>query len=193
MSVAPEVAVLLDRLRNHSMTTYQHSCNVGNLACALAEGLGLQQEEVNIITVGGLLHDIGKARVRAAILHKAARLTAGEWEVMRRHPEFGVQILSGNEKFEVLEPLVAYHHERWDGQGYYGLGGSDIPLGARIIALADAFDAMTSCRAYQYSKNLLDGIQELAAGAGKQFDPRLVQLFFDIMPAILKRNSRRAS
>ncbi|WP_406677850.1 HD-GYP domain-containing protein [Moorella sp. ACPs] len=192
MSVAPEVAGLLDRLRKHSMTTYQHSCNVGNLVCALAEGLGLHQEEVNIITLGGLLHDIGKTQVRAAILHKAARLTAPEWEVMRRHPEFGVQILAGNEKFGVLEPLVAYHHERWDGQGYYGLGGNDIPLGARIIALADAFDAMTSCRAYQYSKNLLDGIQELAAGAGKQFDPRLVQLFFDVMPAILKRNSRRA-
>nr|WP_277998935.1 HD-GYP domain-containing protein [Moorella sulfitireducens] len=190
--MAPEVAGLLDRLRKHSMTTYQHSCNVGNLACALAEGLGLHQEEVNIITVGGLLHDIGKARVRANILHKAARLTTQEWEVMRRHPEFGVQLLAANDKFEILEPLVAYHHERWDGGGYYGLQGDEIPLGARIIALADAFDAMTSCRAYQYSKNLLDGIQELVAGSGKQFDPRLVQLFFDIMPSILKRNSRRA-
>ncbi|MEW8958415.1 MAG: HD-GYP domain-containing protein [Moorella sp. (in: firmicutes)] len=192
MSLAPEVAVLLERLRKHSMTTYQHSCNVGNLAGVLAEGLGLHQEEVNIITLGGLLHDIGKVRVCAAILHKAARLSDHEWEVMRRHPEFGVEILSAQEGFEVLEPLVAYHHERWDGKGYYGLQGSDIPLGARIISLADAFDAMTSSRAYQYSKNLLDGINELVDGSGKQFDPRLVQLFFDIMPAILKRNSRRA-
>lgn len=193
MSVAPEVGVLLDRLCKHSMTTYQHSCNVGNLARALAEGLGLQQEEVTIITVGGLLHDIGKARIRTAILHKAARLTATEWEIMRRHPEFGVQILGNSEKFEVIEPLIAYHHERWDGQGYYGLADQDIPLGARIIALSDAFDAMTSSRAYQYSKNLQAGIQELAEGAGKQFDPRLVELFFDVMPAILKRNSHRAS
>lgn len=193
MSVAPEAAALLERLRSHSMTTYQHSCNVGNLASALAEGLGMQQDEVNVITLGGLLHDIGKVRVRTSILHKAARLTPGEWEVMRRHPDFGVQILASLEKFDIIEPLVAYHHERWDGKGYYGLESHDIPLGARIIALADAFDAMTSSRAYQYSKNLQDGIQELATGAGKQFDPRLVELFFDIMPAVLKRNSRRAS
>ncbi|MDN5361721.1 MAG: hypothetical protein PWP70_768 [Moorella sp. (in: firmicutes)] len=193
MMVASEAAVLLERLRNHSMTTYQHSCNVGSLAGALAEGLGLQQDEVNIIAMGGLLHDIGKARVRAAILHKAARLSPEEWEVMRRHPDFGVQILADKEEFEVIQPLVAYHHERWDGHGYHGLGTEDIPLGARIITLSDAFDAMTSSRAYQYSKNLQAGIQELAAGAGKQFDPRLVELFFEIMPDVLKRNSRRAS
>ena len=193
MSVVSEAGVLLERLRKHSMATYQHSCNVGNLACALAEGLGLQEEEVTIITAGGLLHDIGKARIRTTILHKAARLTATEWEVMRRHPEFGVHILACSEKFEVLEPIVAYHHERWDGGGYYNLANQDIPLGARIIALADAFDAMTSSRAYQYSKNLQAGIQELAEGAGKQFDPRLVELFFDVMPAVLKRNNHRAS
>lgn len=193
MSVAPEAAALLERLRNHSMTTYQHSCNVGNLAGALAEGLGLQRDEVIIIALGGLLHDIGKARVRTAILHKAARLTPAEWEVMRRHPDFGVQILDASGMFDVIQPLVAYHHERWDGRGYHGLGAEDIPLGARIIALADAFDAMTSSRAYQYSKNMQAGIQELAAGSGKQFDPRLVELFFDIMPEVLKRNSRRAS
>ncbi|MDN5344223.1 MAG: hypothetical protein PWQ18_334 [Clostridia bacterium] len=193
MSVAPEVGVLLDRLRKHRLTTYQHSCNVGNLARALAEGLGLQQDEVTIITLGGLLHDIGKARIRTSILHKAARLTTAEWEVMRRHPEFGVQILANNNNLEVIAPLVAYHHERWDGCGYYGLTNNEIPLGARIIALADSFDAMTSSRAYQYSKNLQSGIQELAEGAGKQFDPRLVELFFDVMPAVLKRNSHRAS
>jgi len=193
VSMAPEVAALLERLRVHSMVTYQHCRNVGNLSYALAQGMGLQQEEVAIIALGGLLHDIGKVCIRATILHKAAQLTATEWEVMRRHPEFGSQILNTYNNFDVLEPLVSYHHERWDGQGYYGLAGNDIPLGARIISLADAFDAMTSSRAYQYCKNLLDGIQELETGIGKQFDPRLVELFFDVMPGILKRKCQQAS
>lgn len=150
-------------------------------------------KETALIALAGLLHDIGKIRVRPSILHKAAKLTPDEWEIMRRHPDFGVEILAAQAKLKVICPLVCHHHERWDGKGYHGLAGDEIPLGSRIIALADAFDAMTSSRAYQYSKNLRDGIRELEQGAGTQFDPRLVELFFEIMPKILKRNSHQAS
>lgn len=188
-----EINVLLEKLRFHSMSTYQHCRNVSNLCWALGLGLGLQNKEVALIALAGLLHDIGKMRVKPFILHKAARLTADEWEIMRKHPEYGVEILAAKAKLKVLCPLVCHHHERWDGKGYHGLSGEEIPLGARIIALADAFDAMTSSRAYQYSKNMRDGIRELEQGAGTQFDPRLVELFFEIMPEILKRNSYQAS
>lgn len=188
MSLAPEVAVLLDRLRAHSMTTYRHCRNVGNICYTMAEGLGLQKEEVSIITAGGLLHDIGKARIRTTILHKAAQLSEYEWDIMKKHTDYGVQVLESNASFEVLIPLIAYHHERWDGTGYNGLAGEEIPLGARVISLADAFDAMTSSRCYKYSKNMHDGVNELAKEVGKQFDPRLVELFFDILPDIVKRN-----
>ncbi|GFN22630.1 HD-GYP domain-containing protein [Thermanaeromonas sp. C210] len=188
----PEVAVLLRRLRRHSASTYQHCYNVSNLCRALGIGLGLHGQEVASIALAGLLHDIGKMRIRPSILHKAARLTPQEWEIMRRHPDFGVEIVSTRARLQVLCPLITYHHERWDGKGYHGLGGEEIPLGARIIALADAFDAMTSSRAYKYSKDLRDGIRELEEGAGTQFDPRLVKVFFEIMPEILKRNSHQA-
>ncbi|MGI9952969.1 HD-GYP domain-containing protein [Moorellaceae bacterium AZ2] len=189
----PEIAVLLKKLRLHSTSTYQHCRNVSNLCWALGAGLGLQYKEVALIALAGLLHDIGKMRVKSSILHKAAQLTPQEWEIMRRHPDFGVEIIATRAKLKVLCPLISHHHERWDGKGYHGLVGEEIPLGARIITLADAFDAMTSSRAYQYSKNLRDGIRELEEGAGTQFDPRLVKLFFEIMPEILKRNSHQAS
>ncbi|MDN5347238.1 MAG: hypothetical protein PWP65_802 [Clostridia bacterium] len=188
-----EVTPLLDKLRTHSLVTYRHSCNVEKLTRSLAAGLGLQEQEIEVISTAGLLHDIGKTRIRPSILHKAASLTREEWEIMRLHPEYGIEILSCNDRFEAILPCVAYHHERWDGGGYHGLSAEEIPLGARIIALADAFEAMTSSRAYQYSKNLRRAIQELEEGAGKQFDPRLVQLFYEIAPSVIKSNCYQAS
>ncbi|HEX5503662.1 MAG TPA: diguanylate cyclase [Thermomicrobiales bacterium] len=158
--------------------TEGHSRHVAALAVQLARAAGLPREAVEQIHVGGLLHDIGKIGIPEAILNKPGRLTDDEWPLMRSHPDIGARILAPIAALGGVIPLVRHHHERWDGQGYpLRLEGEHIPVGARIIAICDAYDTMVSDRPYRHGLGHAAAVARLRAAAGAQFDPRLVDLF----------------
>jgi putative nucleotidyltransferase with HDIG domain len=157
---------------------YRHSLRVQSLAISLASALNLPKGEVLRIGLAAFFHDIGKMGINNTILHKASGLTRQEFEIIKGHPGYGAKMLS---RFEILRnvvPLVYHHHESWDGMGYPdGLYGEAIPLGARIVAIADAFEAMTSHRSYQHRRTSVQAMEELCESAGTQFDAQLVRLF----------------
>jgi HD-GYP domain-containing protein (c-di-GMP phosphodiesterase class II) len=146
----------------------------------MGEALGLYESEIQELKTVGLLHDIGKIAVDENILNKPGKLTEDEREEINKHPEIGYRILSSvNDMSEMAEYVLA-HHERWDGGGYpKGLKGEEIPLQARIMAVADTFDAMTSERAYRGALPAEVALDELRRNAGTQFDPELVNLFIE--------------
>lgn len=157
---------------------YRHSLRVQSLALALTSRLDLPQDEVLTIGLAAFFHDIGKMAINDALLSKAARLTHQEFEVVKRHAAYGAKMLSQFKMLKNVVPSVYHHHERWDGRGYPdGIGGDAIPLGARIVAIVDAFEAMTSRRNYQDRRTALEALEELRRCAGTQFDAQLVRLF----------------
>ncbi|MGE5559880.1 MAG: diguanylate cyclase [Chloroflexota bacterium] len=162
--------------------TYGHSTRVERLATELARAMRLPQEEVLTIQRAALLHDIGKVGISEQILHKRAPLQPDEWDAIKKHPAIGAQIIRGVSFLEAVIPLVYHHQERFDGSGYpAGLRGDNIPLGARIIALADAYEAMTSDRPYRAAKPAREALAELRRCAGSQFDPALVEAFVPLI------------
>lgn len=170
--------------------TEGHSRQVSDLCVALARHIGLSEESVETIRIGGLLHDVGKIGIPESILHKPRRLTVEERAIMRAHPAIGARILAPIAALDAVIPLVRYHHERWDGQGYpEHLAGEAIPIGARIIAICDAYDTMVSDRPYRRVLGHDGAIRELIEGAGTQFDPQLVEAF--VTMASPRSGSRR--
>ncbi|MEO5616572.1 MAG: HD-GYP domain-containing protein [Candidatus Eisenbacteria bacterium] len=158
--------------------TENHSRRVATFAVEMARSLGLPENEVENIRVGAYLHDIGKVDISTDVLRKAAGLTPEEMEEMRRHVDVGermVRSMGGILKHVI--PMVAYHHERWDGTGYKGLMGEDIPLGARLIAVADTYDAIVMDRAYRKGRTPRQAMKIIREASGSQFDPRVVELF----------------
>jgi len=167
----------------------RHSETVGRYAEMMARELGLAESRVKRVKLGGVLHDIGKVGVADAILRKPGKLDADEWLAIKRHPELGSQILETPALTDVRR-WVGAHHERIDGQGYpRGIDGAHIPLEARILAVADAFEAMTADRSYRLSIGARAAREELERGSGTQFDARVVQALFDV----LDRDSVRAA
>jgi diguanylate cyclase (GGDEF)-like protein len=168
--------LLLAVLDQHAPDLRAHSDWVSDLARSVAQRLGLSRERVDEVVLAADLHDIGKAVVPRGILEKPGPLDMGEWEVMRRHTAVGEAILAAAPALRGVAGLVRATHERMDGTGYPdGLVGENIPLGARIVAVCDAFDAMTSDRAYRPAMSRQAAIAELEAGAGTQFDPAVVE------------------
>ena len=160
-----------------------HSKKVGEYAAALGEALGLKPLELNRLETCALLHDIGKIGISGDILNKSGKLTAEEWEVVKTHPQLGAAIASRTRQLVPCLAGILYHHERYDGGGYpSGLKGEDIPLEARILAIADAFAAMTIERPFRDALSQESALEEIKRGAGKQFDPRLVEVFLAIVP-----------
>ena len=165
-------------LETRDRETHGHSERVVSFSLRLGRELGLNNEQLRALEFGSLLHDIGKIGVPDAILHKPAALTDEEWVRMRRHPILGQQILRGIEFLEGATRVVGQHHEKWDGSGYpLGLRGEEIDLNARIFAVADAFDAITSDRVYRAGKPYEVAAAELDLFAGRQFDPNVVAAF----------------
>ncbi len=159
--------------------TRGHSERVSLLGVALAKELGMNEQEINMIRVAGLFHDIGKVGVPDAILLKNGSLTKEEFEQIKNHPIEGERILASYAPFKNTLPIVRGHHERYDGKGYPdGIAGEDIDLGARIIAVADSFDAMISNRTYRAGLGLDKTLAEITAGRGTQFDPKIVDILF---------------
>ena len=169
----------------HDGDTSAHSMRMVHMAKETARALGSSEDEVRLVRLAALLHDIGKVGIPNEILHKPGPLTEDEWSVMRRHPKIGRQILGqAGGKFELLSHIVVAHHERWDGKGYpYGLSGEAIPLGARILAVADSFDAMTSDRPYRKALPVPEARHELQRCSGNQYDPRVVTAFLHVLDA----------
>jgi len=170
---------LVRALDRRDRRTAEHSRTVGRYAAETARQLGLSGDRVKRVRLAGILHDIGKIRLADSILNKAGPLSAAEWIEVRRHPEVGAAILAGVE-FEDIRQWMLAHHERPDGQGYpLGLSGEQIPLEARILAVADAYEAMTSDRVYRPALAPEDARCELRRGAGTQFDPQIVEAFLE--------------
>jgi putative nucleotidyltransferase with HDIG domain len=182
------IASLANAIDAKSPWTKGHSERVMHLAGAIAEELGLDEETVERVRFGGLLHDIGKIGVIEAVLEKPAQLSDDEFPPLRLHPEKGVAILAPIEQMQAVLPGILHHHERYDGNGYpAGLKGEKIPLEARIITVADAFDAMISERPYKEGYTLQSALAELRKCAGSQFDPRVVACFTAYMERKLQR------
>jgi putative nucleotidyltransferase with HDIG domain len=170
------LASLSNALEAKDAVTSQHTEEVVRLAVAVAAELDLDLHAVQSVELGAVLHDIGKVRVPEAILNKPGPLTDEEWEVMRTHPEVGEQILRPIQSLQAILPIVRHHHERWDGTGYPdALAGRAIPLGARIVAVCDAYRAMTEDRPYRTALSEAEARSELERGAGGQFDAECVQ------------------
>jgi diguanylate cyclase (GGDEF)-like protein/putative nucleotidyltransferase with HDIG domain len=166
----------------------RHSETVGRYAAMMAQGLGLSQQRVERVRLAGMLHDVGKVGVPDNILNKPGKLTEDEYRTIMRHPELGAQILE-HPSLDDLREWVAAHHERPDGRGYpRGLSGELVPLEARILAVADAYEAMTSDRAYRSSIGPVAAREELERCTGTQFDARVV----DALLTVLEREAARA-
>ena len=162
--------------------THGHGQALGQLLTTAAQCLGLDAQTTSILLAGAELHDVGKIGVPDHILRKPGPLTADEYAVMKRHPETGKDIVAAALELEELVPAILCHHERWDGQGYpRGLRGTEIPLVARLIAIADAYHAMISDRPYRKALTRAAAIGELRKNAGTQFDPGLVKVFLQAL------------
>ena len=162
--------------------TRGHSDRVSEYSVLLGRKLGLSDQDVNTLKIGGLFHDIGKIGVPDSILLKNSKLTDDEYSEIKNHPTIGAHILSNATIFKDVLPVVKHHHERYDGNGYPGkLKGEEIPLVARIAAVADSFDAMTSRRTYRDSMDLDFVKTEIERCKGTQFDPSCADAFLDIL------------
>ena len=172
------IASLSNALEAKDGDTTEHAQEVAALAVAVARRLGRDEDELRMIELAALLHDIGKIRIPEAILNKPAPLTADEWEVVRSHPLAGERILAPIEALVDVVPIVRSTHERWDGGGYpLRLAGDAIPVGARIVAVCDAYRAIVEPRPYRPARSAEAALAELRACAGTQFDPACVEAF----------------
>jgi HD-GYP domain-containing protein (c-di-GMP phosphodiesterase class II) len=164
--------------------TCGHSDRVSEYAVKIGKALKLPQADIDLLKESGIFHDVGKIGISDNILNKTGKLTTKEYNEVKKHPERGVLILSAVSMFEKIVPIVLHHHERYDGKGYpKGLMGKEIPYLARVLAIADAFDAMTTNRIYQPKLKLEDAIEELIKGSGTQFDPILVEVLIKLIEA----------
>lgn len=162
--------------------TFNHSNNVSEYATALAGAIGLDSEHVEIIRQAGLLHDIGKIGIPEAILTKNSRLTDEEYEIMKQHVERSIAMIRHLPSLDYVIPAAIGHHERWDGKGYpRGISGEVIPIGARCLCIADAFDAMTTTRSYRNAMSTKQALDEIRRNLGTQFDPKLGMTFIQLV------------
>ncbi len=176
------VNVVMNALFEKSAREKGHSLRVGKISAHIATRLGMVSSDVNRIKTAGYLHDIGKIGIPDHILNKEGKLNEEEWKIMKSHVGRSYRILQNSGEFANLGEIVYSHHERWDGTGYpRGLKGERIPFEARILALADAFDAMTSNRTYHQKRTNEEAIDEIKHCSGKQFDPKLATIFIDIV------------
>ena len=172
------IDLIMNALFEKSKREAIHSDRVSGVCRAIASKMGLDESIVNRLRTAGLVHDIGKIGIDEYILNKPGRLSDDERKEIERHPEAGWRILNATNEFSELAQSVLYHHERWDGSGYpQGLKGEEIPMEARIIAVADAYDAMTGERSYKNKISPKEAMEELRRCAGTQFDAAVVDAF----------------
>ena len=174
------IETFTDLMWGHGEWLAEHGSRVARLATSIGERLGMHSEELRRLHVAAHLHDIGKIRVDSSLVNKPGPLTPLEWDQMRRHPAEGLFLLDGLVHPDIAR-TVLFHHERFDGLGYpYGLSGSAIPLLARVLFVADAFDAITNERPYEPALSVDAAISELIRCSGTQFDPEVVDATIEL-------------
>jgi putative two-component system response regulator len=170
-------------LRDHY--TRGHVERVMQIAMMIARQMGWTPAQLKPLQYGAILHDIGKIHVRESILYKAGPLDKDEWGEMKLHAAIGAELLDSVPYLSAVIPIIRYHHERWDGKGYpEGLAREEIPIGARIVAVADAYDAMTTARVYQQASSTHQAIDEIRASSGTRYDPNVVKAFLHVWDQI---------
>ena len=179
-------SILVEAVTPKDGFTSEHASHVARLSQLVGVELSLNVEEIEMLVVGALLHDLGKLAVSNAILEKPGPLTEEEWAVVKRHSDVGARMIEPIEVLSGVVPVVRHHHERYDGTGYPGgLEGEEIPLAARIVAAVDAFDVMLRGRPYRQRHTQAEALEQLSCEAGHQFDPLVVEAL------ILVRESER--
>jgi putative two-component system response regulator len=172
------VKVLAEAIDAKDPYTRGHSERVGRMSLGIANHLGFAEEKLEVLEYGALLHDIGKIGIKDEVLQKPGALSTEEYQYIQEHPLIGAKIVEGIDFFKDKIPMIRHHHEHFNGSGYPdGLIGEDIPLEARIITIPDAFDAMTSPRPHRKALPLQDVLIELEKGKGRQFDPKILEIF----------------
>jgi putative nucleotidyltransferase with HDIG domain len=185
------VEIIMNTLFEKSRREMMHSKRVSEICEAIATEMHLEKANINKIRTAGLVHDIGKIGISENILNKPKKLNEVEWEEIKKHPESGWRILISVKEFSEIADFVLGHHEHWDGSGYpNGLVGDQISLEARIIALADAYDAMTVDRTYRKGLTPQEAIAEIRRCSGTQFDPELADLFIS---KVIKHLTKRSN
>jgi len=178
------IALIMNTLFEKNDREMLHSKRVSEICESIAIKMEFDKDDVNQIRIAGLMHDIGKIGIDEKILNKPQALDDDEWKEIKKHPEIGYRILNSATEFSEIAGDILSHHERWDGKGYpNGLIGEKIPLRARIIAVADAFDAMTVGRTYRAARSEEAAAQEIARCSGTQFDPQIVRVFIELVLA----------
>ncbi|MBR3605890.1 MAG: HD-GYP domain-containing protein, partial [Candidatus Gastranaerophilales bacterium] len=181
------VKAIIEALDAKDSFTLGRSRRVAFYALKIVNKMALTPAEVSQIELAGLLHDIGMIGVAEEILNKTQKLSDEEYEKIKMHVHYSVKILEDIKQLYEITEIIKYHHEYYNGCGYpFGLKGEEIPLGSRIIAIADAYDSMVSNRAYRSSLSSQEALEIIQQGAGKQFDPNLVQIFASILPDALE-------
>jgi len=176
------ISALVTSIEEKDIYTRGHSVRVASYAVKLGRALGLKKKTLTNLRYAGLLHDVGKVAVDQSILQKRTALSESETRELENHPNIGAKIVSSAKFLEAATAAIREHHERWDGSGYpSGIIGKKILLEARIIAIADAYDAMITRRSYGRKMNRLEAIRELEIGSGKQFDPELAKIFIQLL------------
>jgi putative two-component system response regulator len=179
---AEVIAALANAVEAKDATTEMHCQRLAGFAHQLGMRAGLEPQELKGLVFGALLHDIGKIGVSDAILNKTGPLTALEWHAMRQHPVIGERITEPLASAGEFAPIIRSHHERWDGEGYPDrLRGEEIPFGARVVGIVDAYDAMIHDRPYRAARTVGAALEEIRRLAGLQFDPELTRLFIEIV------------
>lgn len=182
---------ILRRVKQESPATYQHVLRVENITNDLCQAIRLPKDETIFISTAALLHDVGKIAVPKNILVKPGRLTDVEYKEMQKHSLYGYACVNSFSDLKKYRDIVLYHHEKWDGSGYpVGLKAELIPLGSRIIAIADAYEAMTADRVYRSALSVEQALTIMTDLSGQQFDPNLLQTFFELQYGAKRERSR---
>ena len=170
----------LETIRSRFEDQNRHLDHVQRYSVAIGKAMGLKANDLRKLGQAAKMHDIGKAFIEPALLNKPQKLTKEEMDEIKKHPEIGYWLLKADKRHRELARYVRHHHERWDGLGYPGgLKSGEIPLFSRIIAVADAYDAMTRERVYQRTKNREEAVREMIAHSGSQFDPKILKIFVE--------------
>jgi cyclic di-GMP phosphodiesterase len=178
--------MLANAIELRDQYTGGHVERVRDYAAAIAAQLGWASTRLSHLQYGSILHDIGKIHILESVLSKPAQLNEDEWVEMRQHPIIGVEMIKNIPFLAPAIPVIRSHHERWDGAGYPdGLSGEDIPISARIVAVADSLDAMTTSRSYRVALKPVEAMQEVVNSSGSHFDPEIVKAFQSAWPEIL--------